>query len=493
MRILIRCDADIDTGIGHMMRCLALAQDLKDSGYRVSFVSNSLTGWMKKKLVNEGFELFFVDKIKGSGEDAKETSKIALEHKAEWVITDGYHFQTNYQQIIKENGLRLMCIDDVAGCHYVSDIVLNQNPGFKLEDYSAAPETKFLLGLKYALLRREFRAAKPGAHPVSKNILITMGGTDPHNLTGQVLSVLLTKQLEKITVLLGSINPNIPKIKKMLKVMKSGVDVQLVIDADNIIPYMSNCGLAIHAAGTTSWELAYLGIPSLCYILAANQEPVAKALVRSGYSRNLGWYNDFSKVGLTKMIDKYLSSPELLEEMSQAGRSLIDGKGVGRIIEVIKQKPKSLKIQRASLDDAKDLFEWRNHPDVRKNFFNPAAVSWEEHKNWLKSRLEDQNATIYTVWLADEKIGSVRFELKEGMFKVSVMLNPAFFGQGLGARAIARGVISFVSEQKSQLPIWAEIKPDNVASIKAFAKAGFVQQPNRAKDFVAMKYAGGKQ
>lgn len=135
-----------------------------------------------------------------------------------------------------------------------------------------------------------------------------------------------------------------------------------------------------------------------------------------------------------------------------------------------------IKIRRIEPCDIGNLFKWRNHPDVRKNSFNSNLLQWTEHEKWFKAKSNDPDTTIYIAYCDKENsIGSIRFENKSDVVKVSVMLNPSFIGKGLGVKVIRAGVEKFISEKKTNKPIIAEIKKDNIVSIKTFQKANFVE------------------
>lgn len=97
--------------------------------------------------------------------------------------------------------------------------------------------------------------------------------------------------------------------------------------------------------------------------------------------------------------------------------------------------------------DIGDLFKWRNHPDVRKNFFNPNHVSCDEHERWFRGKSKDPNSQIYIACFENDKIGIVRFDDKGDVIKVSVMLNPDFIGKGLGSEVIRLGTKRFIGEK----------------------------------------------
>jgi len=132
-----------------------------------------------------------------------------------------------------------------------------------------------------------------------------------------------------------------------------------------------------------------------------------------------------------------------------------------------------INLTKAGITDINDMFEWRNHPDIRENFFNQELLSWEKHEKWFIAKLKDPDATAYMAYYKKEKIGTIRFESNGYVIKTSVMLNPLFLGKGLGPRVIKLGVEEYIKEKKPDMQIIAEIKEDNLASINAFKKAGF--------------------
>ena len=132
-----------------------------------------------------------------------------------------------------------------------------------------------------------------------------------------------------------------------------------------------------------------------------------------------------------------------------------------------------INLTKAKITDINDIFEWRNHPDIRKNFFDSEVITWNDHEKWFNKKLKDQDTTIYIAYYIENKIGTIRFEANESAIKTSVMLNPLFLSKGLGSQVIKMGVKRFIMEKNPDMQIIAEIKKGNVASIKAFERAGF--------------------
>lgn len=141
----------------------------------------------------------------------------------------------------------------------------------------------------------------------------------------------------------------------------------------------------------------------------------------------------------------------------------------------------------AAGSDSRLLWLWRNHPGIRKNFFDQKPISWEEHRKWFDSRIKDNKTKIYIASIEKEKIGVIRFEVDTYIVKVSVNLNPSFFGKRLGREIIRLGTEIFFNETRTIKPVIAKIKKDNIASQKAFAKAGYTYQKESEGEVVYKK------
>jgi len=135
----------------------------------------------------------------------------------------------------------------------------------------------------------------------------------------------------------------------------------------------------------------------------------------------------------------------------------------------------NFKFRKASSKDSKDLFDWRNNERARENSLNTDLISWSDHVNWFSDRIKDPNTTIFMIYADDIKIGSIRFEEKESIYRVSVVLAPEHTGKGLGAEIIRYGTELFLMRKKVLKPVIAEVKENNIASLKAFKRAGFKQ------------------
>jgi len=152
LNIAFRVDASADIGIGHLMRCLALSEELSKRGHSCFFVSKTDNDEFISK-IEKNNEFFQIDSTADLEEDAGSLIKFSNEKNIDWIITDHYGIDTDYIKNIKGNDIKVLSVDDTSQIHYFSDVVLNQNIGSEKLKYSSEKDTKFLLGPKYAILR----------------------------------------------------------------------------------------------------------------------------------------------------------------------------------------------------------------------------------------------------------------------------------------------------------------------------------------------------
>jgi len=338
MNFVIITDADLCIGTGHLMRCLALAQEIKQRGYTVSFVTCCNSEKLCRRIKNEGFHIHFLSKLG----NLKETMEFLKAEKPDWVILDGYHFSTDYQKRVKDLGYKLLVIDDYAHLgYYYSDIILNQNYGAEKLPYSTETYTKLLLGTKYVLLRKEFLTCihrRREFPEVGKNIVITMGGGDTENNTLTIIEALnRIKQPLHIKIVLGANNPHYDSIKN--EAGKGTHTAEILTSVDNMASIMSWADIVISAGGITVWELAFMGLPSVLCIVAENQERTVKTLAEDGFFLSPVWLRRTSLHEIKEMIEKLILDKNLRKILSEKALMLVDGKGAERVFNALMKMP----------------------------------------------------------------------------------------------------------------------------------------------------------
>jgi UDP-2,4-diacetamido-2,4,6-trideoxy-beta-L-altropyranose hydrolase len=406
------------------------------------------------------------------GDDVTETIAKALEIAATWVVLDGYAFDASYQKSLKDAGLSVLFIDDYGQCDsYSSDIILNQNIYASEEIYpSTEAHTKLLLGTKYTMLRQEFISTEPIRKIVdtASKILVTLGGSDPDNVSLTVLEALSAIEELDVQVVIGGVNPN----KGTLETYCNDHGMKMVVNTSDMRSLMEWADIAIAGGGSTGYEMCYMGLPSLTIVLAENQRPVAQGLEDAGATLNLGWHTDLSKETISSTLTGLISDKGRRKVMSNTGRTLLDGKGAKRVLSAMLT---SLTLRPAMSSDMKILFEWVNDPIVRASAFSQDPIEWEGHETWFDTKLSDDSCYIWIVEdLSGTPVGQIRFDCKEDEAEVDLHLAPDQRGKGYGSKLIALGVQKLFDET-SIVSISASVKIENSASAKAFEKSGFIQ------------------
>ena len=299
MKVLFRTDASPEIGTGHFMRCLALAKTLLKDGNEVTFISKDLPEACLHRLFEAQCD--FIDL--GAGDVT------AYVDDVHWIVVDGYTFDSSLQDALTETETKVLWIDDFGHCdHYSANLILNQNV-YATDAYykQRSPETKLLLGTRYALLREEFfedfdRTTKEHA----ENILVTLGGGDPDNVTEKVIAAL--KDIDaNIKVVIGGANPH----KTSIEAACTEAGMELIVDSTEMRSLMEWADLAIAAGGTTSYELARMGLPVISIILADNQKAVSEGMEREGVFQNLGWHEDIDAKVISDAVSALRSDETL--------------------------------------------------------------------------------------------------------------------------------------------------------------------------------------
>lgn len=322
------------------MRCLALAQACKEIDCDVVFAVGMDIGVLTDRLLSEGFEVARLQAQPGSLDDAAETVALAMKRVARWIVADGYHFNTSYQKVVKQRSIQLLYIDDAGYAdEYAADIILNQNISAHKELYAKrSAGSRLLLGPRYALLRREFwswRGRQRAVKTPPRKILVSLGGSDPDNVTLTVLRAL--RQLDRadveVRIVIGAANPNGDSLRREMPHLPGGCE--LVVNTHEMPQLMAWADMAVTAGGSTCWELAMMGLPMLVMILADNQQGIATGLAAQGSAINLGWRESLDETTVAQALANLLLDGKHCQEMSRCGQELVDGFGASRVANIL--------------------------------------------------------------------------------------------------------------------------------------------------------------
>jgi UDP-2,4-diacetamido-2,4,6-trideoxy-beta-L-altropyranose hydrolase len=344
MNLYVRADADSKIGTGHIMRCIALAQAWQDQEGEVTFISNCESEALRERIQREKFRFIPVGKVCCDPSDLTNTLSILRDKSADqkkWLVLDGYHFTPDYQRAIRDAGTRLLIIDDMNHLpHYHADILLNQNIHALDLKYHCDEDTTLLLGTHYTLLRRVFSKYKDFKRQIperAKNILVTLGGGDPDNVTLKVIEALklLNEPDIAVKIIIGSANPHQAILRKALA--PAHFVAELLINSLNMPELMAWADMAVSAGGSTCWELVFMGVPFLAIVLAENQRSIVVSLDTKNVAINCGDGNKITTEKFCKIFSNILCNREERALMYSQGSQLNDGNGSIRVYSSMKR------------------------------------------------------------------------------------------------------------------------------------------------------------
>jgi len=360
MKVMFRTDSSIEIGTGHVMRCLTLADVLKDSGADCEFVCREHPGNQLGLIRERGYKAHALplggltavpenpdvssDPLHASwlGEsweiDAGQTFRALDGAPADWLIVDHYALDARWEGRLKPACDKLMVIDDLADREHDCDVLLDQNLGREAGDYvSLVPQAcSLLLGPNYALLRPEFAALREYSlsrreSPQIRQLLISMGGVDKDDVTSRVLQALKDCNLPddcRICVVMGGSAPGLQRVRDLALDMPW--PTQVLVDVKDMAGLMAESDLAIGAAGSTSWERCCLGLPSILIVLAENQRRIGEQLESCGAAMMV--HVDTLIEELCKAVEGLFSQQERLMALTSKASVVADGLGGQRVV-----------------------------------------------------------------------------------------------------------------------------------------------------------------
>jgi UDP-2,4-diacetamido-2,4,6-trideoxy-beta-L-altropyranose hydrolase len=343
--LILRADASAASGTGHMMRVLALAQAWRDLGGRGRWLVVTAPDDLLAQIEREGISVQRLSNA-GDAEDAGCIRDALTSDQSAAAVVDGEAFDSEYLDALSGVGRRVLLIDDMAERpRYPTAFVLNQNAHAERVQYPADSTSRFLLGLRYVLLRREFVSSPPvrTIPTVARHVLVTFGGADPTRMTSRTVGALrripaaLRGDLS-VRVIVGPANPEWSAIAAMAADPDIGMRIEVKRAVTDMPSHMAWADLAITSGGSTVWELARTGCPSLVIETTPVERLLATGLARAGLFARLGPETHIDEGLLADEITTRAEDVAWRSEMSALGMRLVDGDGARRVVEVLAGK-----------------------------------------------------------------------------------------------------------------------------------------------------------
>lgn len=362
LKILFRTDGSSLIGLGHLSRCLTLANYFKSIGMNCTFVCRESDIKLKNIIDIEGHSVKVLNKtykistgiedtevphsswLETDWEtDAFETINSISGNNFDILFIDHYSLDYKWINLIREHVKKVVVIDDLADRVLNCDFLIDQTLGRDISDYKdlLGPSSISLVGSKFSILRPEFiqkiDEAKVKRQETSKvkTILISLGGVDKDNITKKIIESLLKYKFVKdlqINVVLGAGSSHFDDIKSFAD-LKSNVKV--FFNIKNMSDFILDADLAFGAGGSSSWERCVLGLPSINVVLSKNQEKISSALEESHLGFNIGYWSESKTKEILEKLSQLRDDASIWHKFSKNCFNITDGKGIKRISKVI--------------------------------------------------------------------------------------------------------------------------------------------------------------
>lgn len=377
--VVIRADANSKIGMGHVMRCLSVADALLKRGEEVLFVTADDTPvplLTKKGIPYRVLHTDYADmeaelpelwEVLRELPQGAESPDATLAQKNTSILVDSYYVTEKYLAALKKR-ITTIYMDDIYAFSYPVDMLINYNiygEEMGYEKDAAFADTKLLLGTEYVPLREEFSAgagyaqsrkelsaetenvtpAEDRLHQTAEQgrtadggILITTGGSDSFNLAGQLLMEAMKYDALKekeYHVVSGSLNPHIGELQALAQKHEN---IHIHCNVTNMAELMAESEVALSAGGSTLYELCAVGVPVIAFSFAENQERLVQTFVKRGIAQYGGNYRTDGNKMIQNTIaglETLLEDKNLRSEYRKKARTLVDGKGADRIAEAI--------------------------------------------------------------------------------------------------------------------------------------------------------------
>nr|WP_168710935.1 UDP-2,4-diacetamido-2,4,6-trideoxy-beta-L-altropyranose hydrolase [Ningiella ruwaisensis] len=353
MNILCRVDASLEIGAGHLMRCLALANALNKRGAQCTFLSYKQKGDLHALVDEQGHKRCVIssdeqaapaiasdksysDKLIVASQmseerEAQRCIQLLGKQRFDLLIVDHYHLAKTFCRSMRAICKRILVIDDLANREHDCDILLDQNllPNASTRYQNLIPNAcQTLLGPQYALLREEFYQSKTidSLQQEEGHLLVNFGGNDIHNLSALCIEAMAnSKYVKSADIVIGANHPSLQQLKSAISLYPG---FTLHIQTKEMARLMHKASLMIGAGGSSHWERCICSLPALIVTVAENQVETTRYLDSLGVCQYVadasdGINNSISATMLASCIDKFLSSPDLLESMRKKASEIV--------------------------------------------------------------------------------------------------------------------------------------------------------------------------
>lgn len=328
--IFFRVEAAPELGIGHLMRCFALAEKLQDSTFVSDIIFITASNDVADRVKSYGYGLIGLPLSISMIEEIKYYERFI---KRAICITDIPDIPEKYIKALKENCCSVVSVDDSSKTLFYSDILINPNLNPSTQ-HAYSSRTQYYSGAKYVILKKAFEKyeeQKKRINEKADSIFVCFGGGDKNNITQIILNLIKDIGLN-ITVVIGGLYPYRDELIKSVDEYKN---IDIIINANNMDELIDEADLAIISGGTLLYETCTVGTPAIVVCQNQDQSIESDFFAQKDAAINLGVFDKINKESVQNAVIKLITDYDRRMHLSKNAKQLIDAKGVDRIINII--------------------------------------------------------------------------------------------------------------------------------------------------------------
>jgi spore coat polysaccharide biosynthesis predicted glycosyltransferase SpsG/RimJ/RimL family protein N-acetyltransferase len=372
------------------------------------------------------------------------------------VIVDDYDVQSDVERRWMASGAFVVVVDDAPTRQHECHLLVDQNDLFKRQEDAyrsrVTASTRLLLGPQFAMLGRSIQRARALQQRRSaiRRVVVNWGAVDQPELTALVERVMASR----------------------------GLELRVIASRDRVSDMAEHwlwADLAVGAAGSSSWERACVGLPSVVIAVAGNQDVVGQTLSAAGLAAYVGTMSSVTEAAVTESIAELLV-PDRAAEMAARCTAAVDGRGAARVARAIHAQVRNLSMRVVQPRDTIMLRAWRNDPESVRQSLSHCAVAESEHAEWMRHYLSAGGRSLLLIAeMGDRPVGFVRFDDVADGWRLSYGVAPECRGRGLAAPMVDAGLDELVRQGPTR-SITVHVREDNVRSLRALGRCGFVTE-----------------
>lgn len=470
-RVILHCNAGVAYGMGHFARALTLAECAQSRGWDVLLggdIDDAAMGRAGSRVPTQAMPRHEVAAwLAGRGADSPHV-----------IHLDSYWPEASEVVPDRTNGGALVSnMQDGSFGTRAADLAIDANLGAEFRVAQPRLARHHLLGVDAAVVRDAVIAERGrwSPKPGLPRLLVALGGTDPHDVTGRVVAALnsVAEPLE-VTVVCR------PDRAEGVRAMRGPHAITVTGFLEDLPAVAAEHTAVISAAGTAVWDFACMGMPTAILAVAENQFDGYRAAVESGLVVGLG-QPPFEDLGdRISELAALVKDADRLRQLSERGMATVDGLGAWRIVSAwetllggISSAPTDSVARLATTADADLLLKWRNDPQTRGGSRSADPVPRTDHLAWLERAMASDTCQLFVVERAGVPVGTVRFDRRGATdHEVSITVAPEQRGTGAAAAVLAAGERALVAGPPVRLV--ASVRESNEASVRLFARAGYL-------------------